>query len=134
MADTCPPIISWLLTHATAIDDTPIASLDEWKTVDDTNAALWTRPFDRAVSGGFMADRVAYAFVSGFRAALQYLFPNFPTSRLIAFGISEEGGNHPRAIQTQLVPAPTDALQPGLFSASRVERNLSLAHLLLMNF
>jgi acyl-CoA dehydrogenase len=60
------------------------------------------RPIDRAVIGGLRADRVGYAFVAGYRNALQALAPMLGGDEIVALSATEAGGNHPRAIQTTL--------------------------------
>ena len=66
----------------------------------------WTReldrPIDRAVLGGLRADRLGFAFVVGYRAALHVLAPSAGPHALVALSATEAGGNHPRAIQTRL--------------------------------
>jgi acyl-CoA dehydrogenase len=59
-------------------------------------------PFDRAVVGGFVSDRLGFAFASGYQAALRALVPLLPPNGLASFCVTEEGGNHPRAIHTRL--------------------------------
>ena len=59
-------------------------------------------PFDRAVLGGFHADRAAGAFAAGYVAALQALVPALPRDRVVCLCATEEGGVHPRAIATAL--------------------------------
>jgi len=59
-------------------------------------------PIDRAIRGGLHADRVGYAFVAGYRNALQALAPELDTGEIVALCATESGGNHPRAIQTKL--------------------------------
>lgn len=61
-----------------------------------------TRPIDRAVLGGLRADRVGYAFVAGYRNALQVLAPELAGGEIVALCATEAGGNHPRAIETRL--------------------------------
>jgi len=60
----------------------------------------WLGP-DAALAGGFAADRPAWAFASGYRAALDRLLPT--AGRCTALCVTESGGNHPRAIDTRLV-------------------------------
>ncbi|MBU2510597.1 acyl-CoA dehydrogenase family protein [bacterium] len=95
-------LINWLLTEGVSIDSKPVESLKQWKTILNDLGEKWTRPFQRAVVGGFLADRTAYAFLTGFRAALQRLFPLMSPTCMAAFCISEEGGNHPKFIRTNL--------------------------------
>lgn len=53
---------------------------------------------ERAVIGGARADRVGYAFAIGYAAALEALVGDGHA----ALCATEDGGNHPRAIQTRL--------------------------------
>ncbi|MBJ6763052.1 acyl-CoA dehydrogenase family protein [Myxococcaceae bacterium JPH2] len=59
---------------------------------------------DLALAGGFSADRLGYAFASGYHAAHRCLFPQLPAERPTALCATEPGGAHPSAIQTRLVP------------------------------
>lgn len=58
-------------------------------------------PVDQAMRGGFAADRVAWAFASGYQAALRALLPSLPVDAVAAFCVTEEGGNRPRDIRTR---------------------------------
>jgi len=60
-------------------------------------------PIDDAVLFGFRADRLAYAFASGYHAALRSLVPSLPRDHVVALAATERGGAHPRAIETRLV-------------------------------
>jgi alkylation response protein AidB-like acyl-CoA dehydrogenase len=64
--------------------------------------ARFTNTVDRAAAGGFLADRIGYAFLAGYRAALSKLDPTLERASLCA---SESGGAHPRAIATTLRPS-----------------------------
>ena len=55
---------------------------------------------DRALVGGASADRLGFAFASGYREALRALVPTL--AGVAALCATEEGGAHPRAIQTTL--------------------------------
>jgi alkylation response protein AidB-like acyl-CoA dehydrogenase len=57
---------------------------------------------DRAIVGGFGSDRLAWAFASGYQAALHALFPGAPEDRIAALCVTEEEGNQPRAIRATL--------------------------------
>lgn len=59
-------------------------------------------PLSRAIAGGFAADRVGWAFASGYQAALQALFPGAPEDRICAFCVTEAGGNSPKAVKSTL--------------------------------
>jgi hypothetical protein len=63
---------------------------------------LHPAPFDAAVLGGALADRVGYAFVAGIRAAYSVLVPSAPWSALPALCFTEAHGAHPRSIATRL--------------------------------
>lgn len=78
----------------------------------DSRAAWWARhqaalreaetPLDLAILGGFAADRLGYAFASGYQAALRALVPELPADRVASICVTERGGGHPRAIETRL--------------------------------
>ncbi|MBX5483224.1 MAG: acyl-CoA dehydrogenase family protein [Myxococcaceae bacterium] len=68
--------------------------------------AGFERPIDRAIAGGALADRLGYAFASGYAAAIQALCPALGAGDLASLAATEEGGAHPKAIRTQLRPAP----------------------------
>ena len=57
-----------------------------------------------ALRGGFDADRVGWAFASGYQAALRALLPDLPADTVAAFCVTEEAGNRPRDIQTRFTP------------------------------
>jgi alkylation response protein AidB-like acyl-CoA dehydrogenase len=65
-------------------------------------AAVWRNPLDRAIAGGFAADRLGWAFASGYQAALHALFPALPEDRICALCVTEAEGTHPRAIKSTL--------------------------------
>lgn len=85
----------------------PIASpADLWQASRE-RAAMFTAPLDRAVAGGFLADRLGYAFAAGYAAALNALTRGgVPEDRWVAFCATEDEGAHPRAIRTSLAEAP----------------------------
>jgi len=58
---------------------------------------------DRAFWAGFEADRLGYAFVGGYHAALMRLLGGRPGRRSLA--ATEKGGAHPKAIETKLTRA-----------------------------
>ncbi len=92
-------LLSFLLERepAVAAIESPRACFEALERID----ADWPRSVDRAAVGGFFADRVGYAFLAGYRAALYRLDPTLSRASLCA---SEEGGAHPRAIKTTLTP------------------------------
>lgn len=64
-----------------------------------------------ALRGGFAADRVGWAFASGYQAALRALVPGLGHATLAAFCVTEVGGNRPRDIRTTLTPQADGTLR-----------------------
>ena len=82
------------------LDPTPIESpRAAFERVERLGAFAST--IDRAAAGGLVADRLGYAFLAGYRAALARLDPTLSRASLCA---TESGGAHPRAIATRLEP------------------------------
>lgn len=66
-----------------------------------------TPTVDQAALGGSHADGVGWAFAAGYEAALARLDPaGVRGGTLAALCATEEGGGHPRAIQSTLAQAP----------------------------
>lgn len=57
-------------------------------------------PIDRAIRAGFAADRLGWAFLAGYRAALSRLVPD---RRAASLCVTEAGGAHPRGLTTALL-------------------------------
>lgn len=76
------------------------ADLDGWLARLAGLGARFDAPIERAVAGGLAADRLGYAFVAGYRAAIDAGFG--AGDRAAALCVTEAGGNHPRAIETRL--------------------------------
>jgi len=96
---------------ATPPDLEPIASIDAWwrrhqTAVRPSSPDVASLPIDQAILGGFAADRVGYAFASGYQAALRALVPDLPADRIASLCMTERGGGHPRAVETRLEAAP----------------------------
>ena len=85
-------------------DPEPIASLAAWWQRHRNAAIIEPLPIDQAILGGFLANRVGYAFASGYQAALHALVPDLPSDRLASLCMTERGGGHPRAVETFLQP------------------------------
>ncbi|MFI4932159.1 MAG: hypothetical protein ACHP83_18085 [Burkholderiales bacterium] len=64
-----------------------------------------------AIAGGFAADRVGWAFASGYQAALRALVPDLPHDTLAALCVTEAEGNRPRHIRTTIAPQPDGTLR-----------------------
>lgn len=86
-------------SHASA---RPCESVADWWPRHRAIAAEHASTFQQAIVGGFVADRVGWAFASGYQAALRALFPDAPSDRLCALCVTEEDGNGPKAIRSSL--------------------------------
>jgi hypothetical protein len=84
-------------------DPSPIRSITAWWERYRALAQLERLPIDQAILTGFSADRLGYAFASGYQAALRALVPDLPADRMVSLCVTERGGGHPRAIETRLV-------------------------------
>jgi len=84
-------------------EPTATESLEAWWRLHQ-QWAHFALPIDRAMAGGFAADRPAHAFASGFHETLVQVV-GLPSRVATAFCATEGGGAHPRAIQTTLSPA-----------------------------
>jgi acyl-CoA dehydrogenase len=96
---------------ATPPDPEPIASVEAWWQRYQTSTSVLSPPahlpIDQAILGGFLSDRVGYAFASGYQAALRALIPDLPSDRLASLCMTERGGGHPRAVETRLDADPS---------------------------
>lgn len=95
-------ILDWLLSTRGKLIETRLPSLYDWKKLFVQYSSNWEEPIDCAIMGGFLGDRAAYAFASGYKTALYCLMPSLPLDQIVAFCVTEEGGAHPRAIHTKL--------------------------------
>ena len=73
---------------------------DWWKATQEERRGA---TIERALLGGALADRLGFAFASGYAEALRFLVPTL--DGVAALCATEEGGNHPRAIRTKLTAA-----------------------------
>lgn len=90
---------------AEADDATMLASF-----VDHLRACPYERSVDRALWAGAEADRLGFAFVGGYAAALERLITTSGAHAATAscrrsLCATEAGGAHPKAIATQLAPS-----------------------------
>lgn len=81
---------------------TPCESVKQWWQYHRAIAAGHADPIHQAIVGGFVADRVGWAFASGYQAALRALFPDAPADRICALCVTEADGNSPKAIKSSL--------------------------------
>ena len=93
-------LLHFLLT--TPPEPAPLSTLDDWWHLHQGLVSRFTTPVDLAFAGGFKADRLGYAFASGYHAALRSLFPRMPVDHRAALCVTEAGGGHPSAMQTRL--------------------------------
>ena len=94
------------------MDDLLRCVLDARPPAADTLATWWAAtkairapfdvPVDRAIVGGAWADRLGFAFVGGYQAALQSLVPQH--GGIGALCVTEAKGNAPKHIETTLLP------------------------------
>jgi acyl-CoA dehydrogenase len=91
----------------------PVPSIAAWWERHQAVVALGGATIDHAILGGFAADRLGYAFASGYQAALRSLAPDLPADRFASLCVTERGGGHPRAIETQLTPTDEGFLLRG---------------------
>ncbi|WP_040800368.1 acyl-CoA dehydrogenase family protein [Nocardia higoensis] len=92
-------VFDYLLTEAPG---GPMASMNvAWERYRAA-AQRFPVPVDAAVAGGFAADRLGYAFLAGYQAAIAALLPETAGERAYALAATEEGGGHPAAIRTAL--------------------------------
>jgi acyl-CoA dehydrogenase len=75
-------------------------SLLAWWEATAEQRGKWETPVERAMAGGACADRIGFAFAGGYGEALRALVPG--SSGITALCATEEGGAHPKAIQTRL--------------------------------
>jgi acyl-CoA dehydrogenase len=80
----------------------PCESVAEWWRRHRTIAREHADPIHQAIVGGFVADRVGWAFASGYQAALRALFADAPVDRICALCVTEADGNSPKAIKSSL--------------------------------
>lgn len=87
-----------LLTPRTALP----ADLGSYWAATQSARDAFTQPAERALVSAASADRIAFAFASGYQAALCAMFPSLGRHELGALCATEEGGGHPRDIRTRL--------------------------------
>ena len=80
----------------------PCESVADWWPRHRAIAREHSDPIHQAIVGGFVADRVGWAFASGYQAALRALFPDVPADRICALCVTEADGNSPKAIKSSL--------------------------------
>ncbi|WP_280468643.1 acyl-CoA dehydrogenase family protein [Nocardia cyriacigeorgica] len=91
-------VLDYLLTAPTEV--TALTGVRQaWQRHQQT-AERFDVPVDAALACGFGADRLGYAFLSGYQTALRALLPQLPPGELVSLCATERGGGHPGAIET----------------------------------
>ncbi|MEV2222811.1 acyl-CoA dehydrogenase family protein [Nocardia vinacea] len=93
-------VFDYLLTEA--LDPTPLESITDAWTRHQAAAERFGTTIDIAIAGGFGADRLGFAFLSGYQQALRALLPELPADELVAVSATEAGGAHPSVIATEV--------------------------------
>lgn len=101
-AMTDASIFEYLLSNSQTISTDEVVSLAYWKKQFFEQASNWRHTVDKAIACGFISDRIAYAFTSGYWSALTRLVPTLPDKKISALCVTEKEGNHPRSIHTTL--------------------------------
>jgi len=83
----------------------PMNDFDAWRDVWETAGRDWAQPIERCVWCGLQCDRLAWTLFTAYQEAIRCLFPGLSATSICAVAITEAGGNHPRDIQTGIVPA-----------------------------
>jgi acyl-CoA dehydrogenase len=94
------PLIEQLLS--TPPEAAPCEDVASWWARHRALAAEWPDPVSLAIAGGFAADRIGWAFASGYQAALRALEPGLPADAVVALCVTEAGGNRPKDIHSSL--------------------------------
>lgn len=95
-------MLDTLLTSAPQAIAAPCENVADWWARHRAIAREHSDPIHQAIVGGFVADRVAWAFASGYQAALRALLPDAPGDRICALCVTEADGNSPKSIRSSL--------------------------------
>jgi acyl-CoA dehydrogenase len=103
--------VNSLLRQLVALSPSSSDQLEPWwrATADVRERA--TLPIDRAFIGGVLSDRIGFAFVCGYQAALQTLVPH--SDGLTSLCVTEASGNKPRDVATRLERSSSGYLMHG---------------------
>ena len=108
--------------------DKPIklySNTKEWA-VDYYKIVKPMEPIDRAIFGGFQVQQFSFAFMAGYQAALEQMFPTVAPNELKALCVSEKDGNHPKAITTLLTDNKITGLKTYVTAGSEVKHLIVL--------
>jgi len=87
---------------AAPLEAAPCEDVASWWARHRALALQWRDPMALAISAGVAADRVGWAFASGYQAALHALLPALPVDQVVAICVTEAQGNLPRDIHSTL--------------------------------
>ncbi len=82
--------------------------------------------FDKALMGGFMCQQFSFAFMAGYQAALEKMFPSLAPNQLKALCVSEAKGGSPKFINTTLMDNKINGLKTYITAGSEVEHLIVL--------
>jgi alkylation response protein AidB-like acyl-CoA dehydrogenase len=97
---TAGALLEHLLTAP--VEAAPCEDVARWWTRHRALAQTWSDPVALAIAGGYAADRIGWAFASGYQAALRALLSDLPPDTIAAFCVTEADGNRPKDIRTTL--------------------------------
>ncbi|NEW49304.1 acyl-CoA dehydrogenase [Nocardia cyriacigeorgica] len=104
-------VLDYLLTASSEVG--PLTSVPQaWQRHQQT-AELFDAPVDAALACGFGADRLGYAFLSGYQAALRAMVPDLAPGELVSLCATEQGGGHPAAIRTEVIERDGESFVDG---------------------
>src|SRR5687768_16702472 len=87
-----------------------VDSLDAWWAATRETREAQATTADRALVGGVLADRLGFAFASGYQEALRALVPG---DGVRALCVTETRGNSPKHIDTTVAPEGDDFIVTG---------------------
>ena len=99
-----------MLSRQNLIDPSSFPTFEKWQKFIKKNNQNWANPVDKAISEGFLSDRIAYAFYAGIQAAFYYLLPELEKDTVLGFCVSEQHGSHPGKIKTILKKIPNSEM------------------------
>ncbi len=120
-------ILDWLLQQQNKLQAGRHMTFAEWKRSYIEKIQGWPVPADKAVIGGLLAERMAFAFAAGFCAAVLKLVPALPPDVITSLCISEEGGAHPRGIQSRLTLTDQTEGNERIWSLSGAKKYITCA-------
>ncbi len=106
----------------------PLKSYDSTKSwsIDYFHHTKGKSPIEAAIIGGFMSQQFDFAFMAGYQAALDFMFPTIAPNKIKALCVSEAKGGHPKAIETTLVNNQVKGLKTYITAGTEVEEILIL--------